>query len=391
MSKTNKNEELKQNKVMTKYDRKMQERKEKATKDKRSNAITKLVTAIIVVVLIAAIAISVVLTVNSKKKAISDTFMMVGEHEITSVEYDYYYNIMLTNHITTYSSFLPYMGYDASVDPDLQAYDETRTWGDYLDHITVEQIKETKAMVDDAKATGFVYETEDADYKTFIERFQMQADVQGLTLANYFKQSFGEYATQERLEPYIRETLLVGAYAGKLMEDYAPTDEEIAAHYDANKKNYDKVTYKLYTFSADDATAMADAEVKANEMKDACIAGEDFQALCDKYDDENSGENNNTVESATYSLTSSVYADWIYDDARVANDIEVFADETNNRYYVVQFVEKVSDMDTINATISNEIASERVIDYKAGLVKKYEIKDVAGELKYLTLPVPTAE
>lgn len=402
MSKTNKREETKQDKVMTKYDRKMQERKEKAQKEKKQNVISKLVTAVVAIVLVAAVIVSIVITVNTQKKAVSGTFMMVGDHKVSNVEYDYYYNIMLTNYLTNYSSFLPYMGYDISVDPDLQSYDENKTWGDFFDQIAVEQIKETKAMADDGKAAGFVYETEDEDYKTFVEGFQVQADASGLTLSDYYKQSFGEYATQARIEPYIRETLYVGAYANKLMEDYAPTDEEIASQYESNKNNYDTITYKLYTFSVDDSMTEEDAKAKADEMKTSVVAGEDFQTLCNKYDDENPddaaeitaetlGENKNTIEDASYTLINSIYADWLYDDAREANEIEVFEDETNSRYYVVQFVEKISDMEKINLTISNEIASELVIEYKAGLVENYEVKDVAGELKYLTIPETSAE
>jgi len=404
MSKTNKNEEVKTDKVMTKYDRKMQERKEKAEKEKKENAVSKLISTVVTIVLIAAVVIAIVVTVNNQKKAVSGVFMTVGEHEISNVEYDYYYNIMVTDYLNTYASFLPYMGYDSTVDPDLQAYDENRTWGDIYDQIAVEQIKETKAMVDDAKATGFVYETEDEDYKTFLEGFKAQAEAAGITVADYYKQSFGAYATQERLEPYIRETLFVGAYATKLMEDNAPTDEEITARYEANKNNYDTITYGLYTFSADIAeeatedeiaTAMEDAKAKANEMKEACLAGEDFQTLCNEYDAQKDdasdvaagalGENKNIIEGATYSLISSLYADWMYDNARVADEVEVFEDETNHRYYVVKFVEKVVEEDT-NAQISNEISGERVNEYKAALVEKYEVTDVAGELKYLTLP-----
>ena len=407
MSKTNKKEELKQEKVMTKYDRKMQERKEKAAKEKKDNLISLIAAIAFAVVLVGAVVIAVVVTVNSERKAVSGTYLTVGEHEVSRVEYDYYYHIMMTEYLNTYSSFLPYMGFDSSVDPDLQEYDDTRTWGDVFDEMAVEQIKETKALVDDAEAAGFDYETEDADYKTFVEGFQVQADAYGLTLTDYYKQSFGEYATQSRLAPYIKETLFVGAYADKLAEDFAPTEEEITERYEANKNEYDTITYNLYTFSADVAdgatedeiaTAMADAETKANEMKDACVAGEDFQTLCNKYDAEGEpnvnnetlteaiGENKNTITGATYSLISPLYADWMYDDARTANEVEVFVDEDYNRYYVVQFIEKVYEEDT-NDTISAEISSERVIEYKTGLVESYEVKDVAGELTFLANPL----
>ena len=220
-----------------------------------------------------------------------------------------------------------------------------------------------------------------------------------MSLTNYYRTYFGEYATQERVEPFVKETLLAGAYEAKLMEDNKPAEEEITTRYEENKNQYDTVSYGLYTFftdvtgeSSEDEikTAMEAAEAKANEMKEARLAGEDFQALCNQYDgaasEENSEANSNITEGASYASVSTIYADWLYDDARTANDIEVFVDDTYHCYYVVEFIEKAYKEDT-NDVISTEISTERVNEYKATLVEKYEVVDVAGELKYLTLPV----
>lgn len=415
MSKTNKKEEPNQEKVITRYDRKMEERRKQAEKDKRDNLISKIVAIAVAVVLIGSIVISVGISVNNKRKAISGVFMKVGEHEVTSLEYDYYYNIMLTNYMNTYSAFLPYMGLDTTQDFDAQAYDENRTWGDIFDEMAVEQIKETKALADDAQAAGFVHETADEEYKEYLEGFESQAQTAGVTLSEYYKSCFGDYATEARIEPFIRETLYVGAYTQKLLEDNKPTEEEITARYEENKNNYDTVTYGLYTFSADVtdesteeeiAAAMEEMKAKAEEMKAARLAGEDFQALCDKYDAENqeaSGEeaadeedaeetaaNKNIIENAGYSAISSSYADWMFDEARQANDIEIIEDESGHKYYVVEFMERVKP-DTTEERISSEIASERVSEYTDALTEKYVIEDVAGELVYLTKPQTTEE
>lgn len=416
MSKTNKKEETTQEKVMTRYDRKMEERKKQAEKDKRDNLVSKIVAFAVAVVLIGAIVISIGISVNNKRKAISGVFMKVGDHEVTTLEYDYYYNIMYSNYMNTYSSLLPYMGLDVTQDLDAQAYDENRTWGDIFDEMAVEQIRETKALADDAKAAGFVHENADEEYQQYLEGFKIQAEASGVTLSDYYKNSFGTYATEARIEPFIRETLYVSAYTQKLMEDNKPTDEEIASRYDGNKDSYDTVTYGLYTFSADVTSestdeeitqAMADAKAKAEEMKEARLAGEDFQTLCDQYDAESaeaSGEetaedaadteesatNKNIIEDATFNAIPSSYSDWLYDEARKANDIEVIENETSHKYYVVEFVERVKP-DTTSDRISSEIATERVNDYKAALAEKYTIVDVAGELSYLTKPVSTEE
>lgn len=415
MSKTNKKEEPNQEKVMTRYDRKMEERRKQAEKDRRDNLISKIVAIAVAVVLIGSIVISVGISVNNKRKAISGVFMKVGEHKVTSLEYDYYYNIMLTNYMNTYSAFLPYMGLDTTQDLDAQAYDENRTWGDIFDEMAVEQIKETKALADDAEAAGFVHETADEEYKEYLEGFKSQAQTAGVALSEYYKSCFGDYATEARIEPFIRETLYVGAYTQKLLEDNKPTDEEITAKYEENKNNYDSVTYGLYTFSADvtdESTeeeitaAMEAAKAKAEEMKAARLAGEDFQALCDKYDaknqeaseeeaeDEEDAEetsaNKNIIENAGYNAIASSYADWMFDEARQANDIEIVEDESGHKYYVVEFMERVKP-DTTDDRISSEIASERVNEYTESLTEKYVVEDVAGELVYLTKPAAAEE
>ncbi len=414
MSKTNKKEEPKQEKVMTRYDRKMEERRKQAEKDKRDNLISKIVAIAVAVVLIGSIVISVGISVNNKRKAISGVFMKVGEHKVTALEYDYYYNIMLTNYMNTYSAFLPYMGLDTTKDFDTQAYDENRTWGDIFDEMAVEQIRETKALADDAKAAGFVHENADEEYKEYLEGFQSQAKTAGVALSEYYKSCFGDYATEARIEPFIKETLYVGAYTQKLLEDNKPSEEEISARYEENKNNYDSVSYGLYTFSADvtdESTeeeitaAMEDIKAKAEEMKTARLAGEDFQALCDKYDAQNQASeeeaadeedteeaaaNKNIIEDASYNAISSSYADWMFDEARQANDIEIVEDESGHKYYVVEFMEREKP-DTTSDRISNEIASERVNEYKEALVEKYAIEDVAGELVYLTKPETTEE
>ena len=402
MSKTNKQEELNADKVMTKYDRKMQERKEKEAKDKKENVVSKITAIIVAVVVVAVIAIAIFVTMKNKKDAVEGTFMTVGEHEISHVEYDYYYNLMLTDYLNTYSSFLPYMGYDTTKAPEMQFYDEQRTWGDIIDEIAVEQIKETKALLDDGKAAGFVYETEDADYQAFVDGFVEQAALSGITVDEYYKTSFGEHATQANLEPFVRETLYVSAYANKLLSDFAPTEEEVQAYYEENKNDYDTVSYNVYAFIADVtdestedevAAAMSDAETKALEMKSRVEAGENFLVLCKEYDGEpldvevESEEpvtNENAIRGGTYSVMTPAYADWVYDDARVEGDIETFKDEKNNRYYIVEFVEKKYHEDT-NVTISNQLASEEVLRYNSTLTEKYEVVDVAGELYYLTL------
>lgn len=116
--------------------------------------------------------------------------------------------------------------------------------------------------------------------------------VNGLGEAQYYKAYFGNYATKENLEPFVKENLLVEAYYETLVERFGPSEEEITSYYEENKNNYDKVTYRKFMFNADmnaDATeeqiaeAMQQIKAKAEEMAARRKAGEDFNQLCLEY------------------------------------------------------------------------------------------------------------
>lgn len=409
MSKQNKAEEPKQDKVMTKYDRKMQARKLKEEKDKKSEWIAKTAGIIIAVAIAAAVIISVGLGIYNRQKALSGTYVKIGNHEVTGVEYDFYYHTMVANYLNMYSSFLPYMGLDTTQDFAAQQYDENTTWKDYFDEMTAAQLVETKALVDDASAQGFAYETADEDYQNFTDGFKTAAETAEVSVADYYKTSFGTYATQSRLKPFIQDTLLASAYYNHLIEENKPSDEEITAYYEENKNNYDNVDYRLFTFDAeveeeaDDEekeAAVTAAEEKANTMMEERLAGEEFQALCDKYEvtteeetadaeDKDAAEDESTeknlIQGASYSSISTQYSEWLYEEARTAGDITVIRDDDNSKCYVVEFVQRTFNENT-NDSISNTLATQAVEEYKETLTVNYEVLDVAGELRYLTIP-----
>lgn len=395
-----------QQKVVTKYDRKVEERKLKEAKEKRAQKISKIVGIMVAICLVVGIAAAIAISVHNKNTAINGTYVKIGDHEVTKVEYDYYYNTIINNYLEAYSSYLPYIGLDTSVDYDQQMYSETMTWKDAFDNMTVTQLQETKALVDDAVANGFEYETAADDYASFEEGFAAQAEAAGASVEDFYKAMFGDYATVARLKPYIENTLLASAYYNHLVELNAPTDEEITAYYEENKNQYDTVDYRSFSFAAqlpEDATdedtdaAMDAAEAKANEMLEKLQAGGDFAELCVEYateeqkaDYEDTETDKSLTTGGTYSMISSSYSDWLYDDARVEGDVTVAVDRSTYRCYVVEFINKAYS-DTTESSISATLATNAVSEYEATLQENYPVTDVAGKLKYLTIPETTDE
>lgn len=382
-------------KVQTKYDRKMEARRKQEEKDKRDAKIFRISVIVVCVLIVAAIAGSIGMSVWNKKAATKDTYVTIGNHEITKLEYNYFYQTTLNS----YSALMSYMGVDTSSDLGNQQYTENLTWKDFFDELTVEQIKQTKALADDAAANNFTYDVEE-EYASIISSLQASAESAGVSAGEYYKLVYGEYATEKNMEPYLKEGILSNAYYNHLTEQNAPEAEEIKEYYEQNVQNYDKVDYRSFIFdmeTVEDATeeeinkAMAEARSKAETMVDARQKGTDFNELCAKNaseenraDYEDSETDASLREGAYYSGTPAAISDWLYEDGRAEGDITVIEDTAGNRCYVVEFLKRYYD-EADDANISNTIANQRTSDYLNNLIEGYGVTDNKGELKYMTV------
>ncbi|MBD5544205.1 MAG: hypothetical protein HDR01_08215 [Lachnospiraceae bacterium] len=387
-------------KVMTKYEKKQAARIAQQKKDEKAAKITKLVWGIVCICIVGAIVFSIVSPIIRRQKAINDVYVKIGDHEVTKVEYDFYYNTVVNNYLNMYSSILPYMGLDTSLDFADQQYDETKSWKDAFDEMTTEQLKQVKALVDDSQAQGFTYDTAE-DYKEFQESLETAASEESIDSKEYYKQYYGEFATEERIAPFEKESLLAAAYFSELLEKNKPSDEEINSYYEENKEDYDTVDYRSFTFSAtigedageeEKAAAMEVVRASAEDMQARREAGEDFEALCVQYateDNRAAYEDEETEQSLTtgssMSSISSAYSDWLFEAERKEGDLTIVPDEDNNQYHVVEFVSRSKD-ETADTSISDILSQERAGEYVDNLAASYDVTDVAGKLKYLTIP-----
>ncbi len=399
MAKKNTPEVTAQQKVQTKYDRKMEARKQQKIKEQREEKITKTVAAVIGIALAAVIIFSAAFSIINKNNAINGTYVKVGDHELTQVEYDYYYQSTVNNYLTNYASILPYLGLDTTSDFDKQEYMDGMTWKDMFDQMTVEQIRQNKAMIDDAQKTGFTYDTTEG-YTNFVNGIEQAASTAGVSVKEYYKQNFGTYATEKNTDAFVKDSLVAGAYYDHLIEQNTPSDEEIKSYYEENTQTYDKVDYRSFTFTADVAAdaaeeeisaAMDDLEEKANVMMQARRNGDDFEVLCienasedTKADYEDAETEYSLSEGKYYSGIAAGMADWLFEEGRAEGDITVIRDDDSRSCYVVEFINRYYD-ETDDSRISSTLASEKVSEYISGLVENYSVVDVKGDLKYLTI------
>ena len=251
MSKEKQTEEQ-SDKVVTRYDRRMEKRKKEEEKERRSWKRFKIVS----IVILAAVAVSIVFSIGTsfynRYTVLNQTYFQVGDHDITRLEYNYYFNNVYSNYLSMYGSYVSMMGLDTTVDLDEQTYpgNENMTWKDYFDQSAVEQIQQIKAMADEARENGFEYNSSE-DMASYETEIAAQAESASVSESEYYTLMYGDYATPSRIETFVEENLLASAYYNHLVEENQPADDEITAYYEENKNSYDTVTYRSFYFEVD--------------------------------------------------------------------------------------------------------------------------------------------
>ena len=350
-------------KVMTKYDRKVQKRKEEKEKEKKEERISTAVGIVFLVALVCLVASFPIRTYL----ATHETYVVINGEKVNKVEFDYAYNTSKNNYITQYGSYLSYFGLDTSKDLSTQMYSDTLTWQDYFEQNAVESLKQNKALMAEAKAAGFTYDTTD-EYNTFKETIKTSAAAAGVSDKEYVRSIYGSYATMGRIEEYVKNDMVMNAYYQKLQEDNAPSDDEIQSYYEENKATYDSVDYRLTTIEADlptepteladpveetaaDTTGTTDGTTATDTTQDTAYqpsdaeiakAMEDAKVLADDAE-QTVAKDGEAHENEKKSSVNYMISDWLFDDARKAGDTTVITNDNSHCYYVVAFEKRYLD------------------------------------------------
>ena len=393
LSETNKKgEEEKQTaKKPTRYDMRMERRRQLEAKKERSRKIT--------IGVIAAIVVCIVLAIGAKVygnyQKVNGPYISIGDHEITKGEFDYYYYNSYYSYVNNYGEYISYFGLDTSKPLDQQQYSDTMTWKDYFEEQAVNQLKMVYAMKDAGEAEGFTYDTAEDVEKT-MESISSAAENSKMKVAEYLTSQFGEYAKADKIKKYVQDSSYAGAYYDKIDDEIKISDDEITAYYEENKDNYDSVDYLLCTIKADipeieeeeseteelseaeqtakkaveeaaRETAMADAKKKAESMLAEAKDKAAFLSVYDKYatDTETEAEH---IGSSKTSVISTDVAEWLFDSERKAGDTAVIENSASDAWCVVLFEdrylnhEKTFDMRHILVQFEEEESSDTAED-----------------------------
>jgi len=372
-------------KVVTKYDKKMQKRREEALREARAKFITR---CVIIGVIVAAIIVGCVAAVLNYNKIYKE-YIVVDGKSMSQVEFDFYYGITKNTALSTtlygemtYGDYYKqYLGYDTSKKDSGQSYssDSDYTWYDYFANQTVDAIKENKALIAAAEENDYSFDTIDDDYDEFVKNLKDAANEADKSYKSYIKELFGKHATAANIKGYIKNYLKGCAYQEYLTEKLAATEDEIKEYYNNNKESYDEITYRTYEIEAEsnDTTAMAEAKSRAESFIATATSETAFAENCRGFaltDDAKTAYESDdaSLKSAAKNDIEEACQEWLNSDARVLGDTTVIEDTTNACYYCLYYIRKEYD-GSYDDSIANTILSNKYTEYISAYTDKIEI------------------
>lgn len=319
---------------------------------------------------------------------------IVGDHELNSVEMNYFYNDAINNmynqwyssystYTTTYVKMLYGLDLTVSLDSQIQNTEKNTTWADYFVSIALEDARDTYALYDKAVAEGFVIpeddQTELEDTLAYIDTI---ATLYGYKTADDYLRAFYGYGSDlESYSKYMTMLMTVYAYNDAYVESLTYDDAALRKYEEEHYNEYSSFTYDYYYLSyssflptkseSDADTSYTDADkdaarAKAKEIADSlakATSAEDFDKLIAalEINAEKEDAASTKYERSLYSSITSVMRDWLSDSERKAGDMTVIESTTTNTnddgeeetvitgYYVVLFHE----LDTNSRPMAN--------------------------------------
>ena len=347
---------------------KLTEKQLTAQKEAKKNSLyTTIFVVVMAAILVIALVIGVTQTITGSGIREKNTIALtVGEHEINSVEMNYFFMDAVNNFYSSYGSYAGMFGLDLTKPLNEQFVDEESgtTWADDFMNSAKESAASVYAMADAAKAAGFTLPEESkAAVENNLASLDLYAAMYGYGTADaYLKAMYGNGASKESFTAYNELQALASAYYNHYSEGLTYEDADLRAKEAENFNAYSSYTYNYYylaasrfltggTTDAEGSTTYTDEETAASvsaaeEAAKALTAEEitdaaSFDAAIAALEINKDSTAASTLNTDTlYSSINSTYADWLADSSRKAGDIAYFpsvSGETTNGYYVVMF------------------------------------------------------
>lgn len=303
--------------------------------------------------------------------------MRVGNENVSILEYNYYYNSL----VSFYQQSLG--GQTIDMDGTALYSEEEETWGEFFARMAEASIQETYILADKAEEAGFTG-TEEGSASVdqyFIDLAEQTGGQVEMEL--YLEGVYGKGASSSTLRPIMEQQRVASEYSNEIPAGYSFTDEEVEARYEEDTGAYDLVDYHMFSMRADTTVAegetpltdeeKADRMDEVRELAESAVEDlddpEDFETVADEYrdqlqalqlaskadevaagadeEDEEEDPDEEDVDRTFYASRgrTSIYpnsvAEWLFDDEREENDTAFF--EEGELFYVLQFLERKQD------------------------------------------------
>ena len=321
---------------------------------------------------ICAVAVVVVLVLNSGMLQRSMTAVSVNGTEYSAADMQYYYNMVANQEYTTSRTYAMYgmeYDFDYTVKPEDQIYDEAtgQTWDDYFMEQATKYVTGVTALCDKAVAEGHVLS---ADGQAMIQSMKTSLETawvgQYKSMDDFIRSNYGPYMTYDRFMELVEREVLASDFGNQYRNGLSYTDAQREDYYNEHQDELDSFTMTQFVLRAtvDASQEMTEEEKvaaleQAKQEKAALAAeiqkrletGEDAQALVEEYGDELYSSQVNAYRTAS-SIAASSYADWALDAARKDGDVTLaeYDSGTSYMYYVAQFGQRFRD-DTNTANV----------------------------------------
>lgn len=292
----------------------------------------------------------------------------VNDSPVTSIEYNFYYSMIVNNFYTVYHDYIDELGLDITQDFSQQdcIYDGFDTWKDFFVSYTETSILEQRALYDDAISQGLTFDSQKDDWDNFKKQVENQAIINKTTVSNMLKTMYGEYATEKNIKKIFNQYNTARLYELKISREMEVSDEEIEEAYSSYSNEYDTVTYLEYDFEAniekdmsddDREKALNEAEENAKKFYDKVYDEKTFEELCKKeagndYVFRHENERLSNVPSST--------REWLT-NCTEEKQTTYIKDESTNTYRVLYFISRQRD-NSPTATIRHILIAANASD-----------------------------
>ena len=353
---------------------------------KKLKNITVTFVVIMLVVAVAAAAILIGRTVNNSGIIDKNTVAAVtGEHELDSIQVNYYltdtvrnmYQQMESMYGESTSMYLAMSGF-AINDPlneQIANMETGETWADHYLKEALEQAKSDYTLYDMAMAEGFkLSEDEQKALNSNTQMLELYAAYSGFaSVDKYLKAIYGAGADLKSYEAYAEISTIAAAYYNQKSDSLSYNDVAIREKEKDNFEKYSSFSYAVYSVNSADylsggtkdengttnysederAAALKAAEDIANQLKASTSLEAFNKAIAELEINKDKKDAASTLnDDVRYTQITESYREWLSDDTRKANDITVIANETTTTdvegneqkytsgYSVVLFIER---------------------------------------------------